>query len=82
VCVRLDFVSYHLLRKSLHTLETSTINTALLSHQWSKVCTHQVKPAGDRNSIAYSYVHIVLALRLLGVTVGYYLSIIAFMFSA
>jgi len=39
-------------------------------------------PAGDRNSIAYSYVHIVLALRLLGVTVGYYLSIFAFMFSA
>jgi len=27
---------------------------------------------GDRNSIAYSYVHIVLALRLPGVTVGYY----------
>jgi len=25
--------------KSLHTLETSTINIALLSHQWSKVCT-------------------------------------------
>jgi len=28
---------------------------------------------GDRNSIAYSYVHIVLALGLPGVTVGYYL---------
>jgi len=27
---------------------------------------------GDRNSIAYSYVHTVLALRLPGVTVGYY----------
>ena len=27
---------------------------------------------GDRNSIAYSYVHIVLALRLPGVTVGYH----------
>jgi len=37
---------------------------------------------GDRNSIAYSYVHIVSALRLLGVTVGYYLSIFAFMLSA
>jgi len=22
-----------------HTLETSMINTALLSHQWNKVCT-------------------------------------------
>jgi len=31
---------------------------------------------------SYSYVHIVLALRLPGVTVGYYLSIFAFMFSA
>jgi len=29
---------------------------------------------GDRNSIAYSYVHIVLALRLPEVTVGYYLA--------
>jgi len=37
---------------------------------------------GDRNSIAYSYVHIGLALRLPGLTVGYYLSIFAFMFSA
>jgi len=37
---------------------------------------------GDRNSIAYSYVHIVLALRLPGITVGYYLGIFAFMFSA
>jgi len=37
---------------------------------------------GDRNSITYSYVHIVLALRLLGVSVGYYLSIFAFTFSA
>jgi len=37
---------------------------------------------GDRNSIAYSYVLIVLALRLVGVTVGYYLSIFAFVFSA
>jgi len=37
---------------------------------------------GDRNSIAYSYVHIVLVLRLLGVTVGYYLTIFAFMFRA
>jgi len=37
---------------------------------------------GDRNSIAYSFVHIVFALRLHGVTVGYYLSIFAFMFSA
>jgi len=37
---------------------------------------------GDRNSIAYSNVHIVLALRLLGVTVGNYLSIFASMFSA
>jgi len=36
---------------------------------------------GDSNSLACSYVHIVLALRLLGVTVGYYLSISAFMFS-
>ena len=33
---------------------------------------------GDRNSIAYSYVHIVLALRLPRVTVGYYLGIFAF----
>jgi len=33
---------------------------------------------GDRNSIAYSYVYIVLALRLPGVTVGYYWSIFAF----
>jgi len=37
---------------------------------------------GDRNSIAYLYVHIVLALRLLGITLGYYLGIFAFMFSA
>jgi len=36
---------------------------------------------GDRSSIAYSYVHIVLALRLLGVAVGYYLRLFAFMFS-
>jgi len=43
---------------------------------------HPVDLPGDRNSIAYSYVHIVLALRLAGVTVGYYLSIFAFMFSA
>jgi len=33
---------------------------------------------GDRNSIACSYRHIVLALRLPEVTVGYYLSIFAF----
>jgi len=32
---------------------------------------------GNTNGIAYSYVHIVLALRLPGVTVGYYLSIFA-----
>jgi len=31
---------------------------------------------GDRNSKAYSYVHIVLASRLPGVTLGYYLSIL------
>jgi len=37
---------------------------------------------GDRNSIAYLYVYIVLALRLPAVTVGYYLSIFVFMFSA
>jgi len=37
---------------------------------------------GDRSSIAYSYVHVVLALRLPGVTLGYYLNIFAFMFSA
>jgi len=37
---------------------------------------------GDRNSIAYSYVHIVFVLRLPGVTVGYYLNIFAFVFSA
>jgi len=37
---------------------------------------------GDRNRIAYLYVHIVLALRLTGATVGYYLSIFAFIFSA
>jgi len=37
---------------------------------------------GDGNSMAYSYVHIVLALHLPGVTVGYYLSIFALMFSA
>jgi len=36
----------------------------------------------DRNSIACSYVHIVLALRLPGVSVGYYLRMFAFMFSA
>jgi len=63
------------------TLETSTINTALLSHLWSKVCTQCTMP-GDRNSMAYSYVHIALALRLPGVIVGYYLSIFAFIFSA
>jgi len=34
----------------------------------------------DRNSIAYSYVPIVLALLLPEVTLGYYLSIFAFMF--
>jgi len=33
---------------------------------------------GDRKSVACSYGHIVLALRLLGVTVGYYLSIFPF----
>jgi len=59
-----------------YALETSTINVALLSHQWSKVCTQYTMP-GDRNSIAYSYVHIVLALLLPGVTVGYYLRIFA-----
>jgi len=32
--------------------------------------------------LCYSYVHVVLALRLPGVTVGYYLSIFAFVFSA
>jgi len=37
---------------------------------------------GDRKSLAYSHVHNVLALRLPGITVGYYLSIFAFMFSA
>jgi len=37
---------------------------------------------GDRSSIAYSYVHIVLALRLPAITVVHYLSIFAFMFSA
>ena len=63
-----------------YTLETSTINSALLSHQWSNVCTQYTMP-GDRSSIAYSYVHIVLALRLLGVAVGYYLRLFAFMFS-
>jgi len=26
-------------REFAYTLETSTINTALLSHQWSNVCT-------------------------------------------
>jgi len=36
---------------------------------------------GDRNSIAY-YVHTVLALRLPGVTVGYCLKFLHFMFSA
>jgi len=36
----------------------------------------------ERNSIAYSNVHIVLPLRLPGVTVRYYLSIFAFVFSA
>jgi len=36
---------------------------------------------GDRNSIAYLYVHIVLALRLPGVTVGYDLSIFALLCS-
>jgi len=33
---------------------------------------------GDRNSITHSYVHIVLALRLSWVTVGYYWSIFVF----
>jgi len=33
---------------------------------------------GGRNSLAYSYVYIVLALRLPEVIVGYYLSISAF----
>jgi len=37
---------------------------------------------GDRNSITYSYVHIVLAFRLPGVTGGCYLSIFIFMLSA
>jgi len=37
---------------------------------------------GDRNSIAYSYVRIVLALRLPRGTVGYYFKHFAFMFSA
>ena len=55
--------------------------SATLSHQWSKVCNQQAMP-DDRNCIHYSYVHIVLTLRLLGVTVGYYFSIFAFMFSA
>jgi len=37
---------------------------------------------GNRKRIAYLYVHFVLALRLPEVTVGYYLSIFAFMSSA
>jgi len=40
VCVRFDFVSCHLNEEEFaYTLETSTKNTALLSHQWSNACT-------------------------------------------
>jgi len=41
-------------REFAYTLETSTINTALLPHQWSKVCTQYTMP-GDRNSILSSH---------------------------
>jgi len=36
------------------TLETSSINTTLLSHQWSKVYSQETMP-GDRNSILCSH---------------------------
>ena len=40
-------------REFTKTLETSTINTRLLSHQSSKVCSQETMP-GDRNSILRS----------------------------
>jgi len=40
VCVRFEFVFLPSSEEEIaYTLETSTINTALLSHLWSKFCT-------------------------------------------
>jgi len=43
-----------LLKRGCMTLETSTINSVLLSHQWSYVCSQGTMP-GDRNSILCSH---------------------------
>jgi len=56
-CVRFHIVSCLSSEEEFaYTLETSTIYTMLLSHQWSKVCSRETLP-GYRNGIAY-YVHI------------------------
>jgi len=51
VCLRLLlFLAYSFWgREFAQTFETSKINTALLSHQWSKACSQSTMP-GDRNS--------------------------------
>jgi len=63
------------------TLETLTINTVLSSHQWSKVSKFAASRLCLVTEIAYC-VHTVLGLRLPGVTVGYCLKFLHFMFSA
>jgi len=50
-------------REFAQTLETSTINTVLLSCKWSKICSQQTMP-GDRNSMLYSHC--------VSFTLGYY----------
>jgi len=50
------FLAYLLIKRvrvTAYALEKSIINAALLSHQWSKVCSQKTMP-GDRNSILCS----------------------------
>jgi len=56
VCVRFDFVScLSSEEESLRTLETSTINTILLSPQLSTVCSQETYMPGDRNGMLCSH---------------------------
>ena len=50
VCLRLILFFAYIFwgREFAQTFATSTINTALLSHQWSKACSQSTMP-GDRN---------------------------------
>jgi len=57
-----------------YTLETSTINTILLSHQWSEFVASRLCLVTETTY----YLHIALALRLPGITTGYCLRIFAF----